>query len=42
VPYDELPEAEKKYDRATVIETLKGLCALGFRILAPDDGGEAP
>ncbi len=38
VPYDELPEAEKRYDRSTVLETLKALCALGFRIVHPDDG----
>ncbi|HTP52223.1 MAG TPA: RyR domain-containing protein [Anaeromyxobacteraceae bacterium] len=38
VPYEELPEEEKAYDRATVLESLKALCALGFRILGP--GGE--
>ena len=39
VPYDELPEAEKSYDRAPVVETLKVLCALGFRILGPGESG---
>ena len=32
VPYDELPEDEKEYDRHTVAETLKALVALGYRI----------
>jgi len=42
VPYEDLPEGEKKYDRATVTETLKVLCALGFRILEPERKGGAP
>jgi ryanodine receptor 2 len=32
VPYDELPEPEKEYDRSTAMETLKVLLALGYRI----------
>ena len=32
VPYEELPESEKEYDRATAMETLKAILALGFRI----------
>jgi RyR domain-containing protein len=32
VPYDELPESEKEYDRSTAMETLKVLLALGYRI----------
>jgi hypothetical protein len=36
VPYEELSEGEKEYDRGTVIETLKAIGALGFRILPPD------
>lgn len=32
VPYDELPEIEKEYDRATALETLKLIMALGYRI----------
>jgi hypothetical protein len=32
VPYNELPENEKKYDRNTAIETLKVVGLLGFRI----------
>jgi class 3 adenylate cyclase len=36
VPYDELPEAEKEYDRKTMLETLKCITALGFRIESPE------
>lgn len=32
VPYDELPESEKEYDRATSQETLKLILKLGFTI----------
>lgn len=32
VPYEELPESEKAYDRAMVAETLKAIIALGYRI----------
>lgn len=32
VPYDELPESEKEYDRATSQETLKLILKLGFGI----------
>ena len=32
IPYEELPEVEKVYDRDTAIETLKLICKLGFRI----------
>lgn len=32
VPYDELSESEKKYDRATAISTLKLIRKLGFEI----------
>ena len=32
VPYDELPESEKEYDRQTAMETVKGIIALGYRI----------
>jgi len=32
VPYDELPESEKICDRDSVMETLKVLMALGYRI----------
>jgi len=32
VPYNELPESEKDYDRNTTMETLKVISLLGFRI----------
>lgn len=32
VPYEELPDAEKKYDRDTAVETLKLIKKLGFKI----------
>ena len=32
VPYDELPESEKEYDRKTAMETLKLVIALGYKI----------
>ena len=35
VPYDQLPEEEKEYDRHTVAETLKAIIALGYRIERP-------
>lgn len=33
VPYDELPESEKEYDRRTALETLKTLSALGWGLV---------
>jgi len=32
VPYEELPESEKEYDRLLAMETLRTIIALGFRI----------
>lgn len=32
VPYDELPESEKEYDRHTAVETLKLIVHMGFKI----------
>lgn len=32
VPYDELPESEKDYDRNTSREALKAIIAAGFKI----------
>lgn len=32
VPYDELPEQEKDYDRNTALQTLKLILKLGYRI----------
>lgn len=33
IPYNELPEEEKVYDRNTSIETLKTIIKLGYRIV---------
>ncbi len=35
VPYSELTESEKEYDRRTALETLKAIVALGFVITPP-------
>jgi len=35
VPYDDLPESEKEYDRKMAMETLKVILALGYRIAKP-------
>ncbi|HZZ79847.1 MAG TPA: RyR domain-containing protein [Gemmataceae bacterium] len=35
VPYDQLPDAEKEYDRKTAAETLKAILKLGYRISEP-------
>lgn len=32
VPYDQLPEEEKNYDRNTALETLRLIIRLGYRI----------
>ena len=32
IPYEELPEVEKAYDRDTAVGTLKLICKLGFKI----------
>ena len=32
VPYSQLPEEEKEYDRNTAFETLKMIVALGYKI----------
>ena len=36
VPYDELPEEEKEYDRNTAMNTIKMVKKLGFRIEKED------
>ena len=35
VPYNELTESEKEYDRNTAMETIKVLLKLGYRITGP-------
>ena len=32
VPYEELEDSEKEYDRRSVVETLKAIIALGYRV----------
>ena len=32
VPYEDLPESEKEYDRRTALETLKTILSLGYRV----------
>lgn len=36
VPYDDLPESEKVFDRRTALETLKTIVALGYEIEIPE------
>jgi hypothetical protein len=33
IPYEQLPESEKVFDRNTAMETLKAILALGYRIV---------
>ena len=34
VPYADLPDSEKEYDRRAAMETLKAIVAMGYRIVA--------
>jgi hypothetical protein len=36
IPYRELPEQEKEYDRQTALGTIKAIIALGYRIEKTD------
>lgn len=36
IPYEELPESEREYDRNTALSTLKLIAKLGFRIRKED------
>lgn len=36
VPYEQLPESEKEYDRNAAMETLKAVLALGYKIENPN------
>ena len=38
VPYSDLPESEKDYDRNTALETIKGILKMGYVITAADGG----
>lgn len=35
VPYEDLSDSEKEYDRNTALETLRAIIALGYRIERP-------
>ena len=35
VPYDQLPESERQYDRQTAMESIKALLAMGYTVQAP-------
>lgn len=37
VPYDELPEGEKAYDRNTALETLRLITKLGYQIVKTEE-----
>jgi hypothetical protein len=36
VPYAQLAESEKQYNRLVAMETLKAILALGYRIVQPE------
>lgn len=36
IPYEQLPDSEKTYDREIVTHTIKALLALGYRIHPPE------
>jgi ryanodine receptor 2 len=38
VPYAQLPESEKRYDREAATGTLKAILALGYGIVLPEKG----
>ena len=40
VPYDELPEDEKQYDRNTAQCTILALLAKGYKLIPPEKGGK--
>jgi class 3 adenylate cyclase len=40
VPYEELPESEREYDRRTAMETVRAIISLGFKLEREDDTGE--
>jgi hypothetical protein len=42
VPYQDLVESEKVYDRNAVLQTLKAIIALGYRIEPPDPVQDRP
>ena len=40
VPYEQLPESEKEYDRVAVLGVLRGILALGYQIKQPASSGQ--
>jgi len=40
VPYEELPDTEREYDRSTAMETLRAIVGLGYRIIPPEDAAD--
>lgn len=42
VPYSELSESERDYDRHTAILTLKFICKMGFEIVPRESHGNRP
>lgn len=38
VPYEQLSEAEKEYDRQVSMQTIKAILAMGFRIVPEGEG----
>jgi class 3 adenylate cyclase/tetratricopeptide (TPR) repeat protein len=41
IPFEQLPESEREYDRQTALETIKTLLALGYTIQSPAAGTRA-
>src|SRR5262245_48216147 len=39
IPYADLPESEKQYDRNAALETLKAILALGYTLAPPREAG---
>lgn len=37
IPYEQLPESEKEYDRSTALETLRLIVKLGYDIVRSED-----
>ena len=37
VPYNQLPDSEKEFDRITALGTLKAILKLGYRIIPPQN-----
>lgn len=42
VPYSDLPESEKEYDRSAAMQTLKLILSLGYTIAKPPSPESAP